>query len=52
MTAGEFVQTGLFCGLSSFDELEDRIAAFAEDWKRGAAFEVFAGSLLGYATAT
>src|SRR5436190_5623832 len=46
MATGEFVQNGLFSGLSSFDELEDRIAGFAEDWKRGAAFEVFAEAYL------
>jgi hypothetical protein len=46
MAAGEFVQTGLFSGLSTFDQLEERIAAFTEDWKRGAAFEVFAEAYL------
>ena len=46
MAAGEFVQSGLFSGLSTFHQLEDRIAAFAEDWKRGAAFEVFAEAYL------
>src|SRR6266478_1754144 len=46
MAAGELVQSGLFSGLASFDELENRMAAFAEDWKRGAAFEVFAEAYL------
>ena len=46
MAAGEFVRAGLFSELSSFDELEDRIAALTEDWKRGAAFEVFAEAYL------
>src|SRR6266481_1944674 len=46
MAAGEFLQSGLFSGLSSFDELEDRIAALTEDWKRGDAFEVFAEAYL------
>ena len=46
MAAREFVQSGLFSGLSTFQQLEDRIAAFAEDWKRGAAFEVFAEAYL------
>jgi hypothetical protein len=46
MAAGEFVQTGLFSGLSTFHQLEDRIAALTEDWKRGAAFEVFAEAYL------
>jgi superfamily II DNA or RNA helicase len=44
--AGEFVQTGLFSDLSTFDQLENRIAAFPERWKRGAAFEVFAEAYL------
>ena len=46
MAAAESVQTGVFSGLSTFHQLEDRIAAFAEDWKRGAAFEVFAEAYL------
>jgi superfamily II DNA or RNA helicase len=46
IAAGEFVQSGLFSELSTFDQLEDRIAAFTEDWKRGAAFEVFAEAYL------
>src|SRR5438034_7712132 len=46
MAAGKFVQTGLFSGLSTFDQLENRIAAFPEGWKRGAAFEVFAEAYL------
>jgi superfamily II DNA or RNA helicase len=46
MAAGEFVQTGLFSGLSTFHQLENRIAAFPEGWKRGAAFEVFAEAYL------
>ena len=46
MATGEFVQSGLFSGLSSFDELEGRIAALTDDWKRGAAFEVFAEAYL------
>jgi superfamily II DNA or RNA helicase len=44
--AAEFVQAGLFSKLSTFDQLENRIAAFTEDWKRGAAFEVFAEAYL------
>jgi hypothetical protein len=46
MAAREFVQTGLFSGLSTFGQLEDRIAALAEEWQRGAAFEVFAEAYL------
>ena len=46
MAAGEFVQTGLFSDLSTFDQLEDRIAALAEEWQRGTAFEVFAEAYL------
>jgi len=46
MAAGEFVQSGLFSDLSDFDQLEDRIAALPEGWKRGAAFEVFAEAYL------
>ncbi len=46
MAAGEFVQSGLFSGLSTFDQLEERITSFTEDWKRGSAFEVFAEAYL------
>jgi predicted helicase len=46
IAAGEFVQTGLFSDLSTFDQLEDRIAALAEEWQRGTAFEVFAEAYL------
>jgi superfamily II DNA or RNA helicase len=46
MAAGEFVQTGLFSELSTFEQLEDRIAALPEGWKRGAAFEVFSEAYL------
>jgi predicted helicase len=44
--AREFVQSNLFSGLTTFEELEDRITAFAEDWRRGTAFEVFAEAYL------
>ena len=40
------IQTGVFSGLASFKELEDRIAALPEDWRRGDAFEVFAEAYL------
>lgn len=40
------MQTGLFSRLRTFGQLEARIAAFTEDWKRGAAFEVFAEAYL------
>ena len=46
LAAAESVQTGVFSGLSTSHQLEDRIAAFAEDLKRGAAFEVFAEAYL------
>src|SRR6266496_1815130 len=44
--AGEFVQTGLFSDLSTFEQLEDRITALPQGWRRGAAFEVFAEAYL------
>src|SRR5713101_6688755 len=33
--AREFLQSGLFSKLTTFGELENRLAAFTEDWKRG-----------------
>jgi len=40
------VQTGLFSDLSTFEQLEDRITALPQGWRRGAAFEVFAEAYL------
>ncbi|HZM02484.1 MAG TPA: hypothetical protein VFC44_05640 [Candidatus Saccharimonadales bacterium] len=37
-----FVQRHLFSGLTSFAELEQKIAALPDEQSRGAAFEVFA----------
>jgi predicted helicase len=44
--ASEFAKSGLFAGLSSFEELEKRIAAIAENKGKGDAFEVFAEAYL------
>ena len=44
--AREFAKFGLFAGLSSFEELEKRIAAIAENKGKGDAFEVFAEAYL------
>jgi superfamily II DNA or RNA helicase len=41
-----FVQRQLFAGLTSFAELEQKIAALPEEQARGAAFEVFAEAYL------
>ncbi len=41
-----FVQRQLFSGLTSFAELEQRIAALPDEQSRGAAFEVFAEAYL------
>ena len=41
-----FVQRHLFTGLTSFAELEHRIAALPDEQSRGAAFEVFAEAYL------
>jgi len=41
-----FVQRHLFAGLTSFAELEQRIAALPDEQSRGAAFEVFAEAYL------
>jgi predicted helicase len=41
-----FVQRQLFAGLTSFAELEQRIAALPDEQSRGAAFEVFAEAYL------
>ena len=41
-----FVQGHLFSGLTSFAELEQRIAALPDEQSRGAAFEVFAEAYL------
>jgi hypothetical protein len=38
----EFAKSGLFAGLSSFEELKKRIAAIPENKGKGDAFEVFA----------
>ena len=42
----EFAKSGLFAGLSSFEELEKRIAAIPENKGKGDAFEVFAEAYL------
>jgi len=44
--AREFAKSGLFAGLSSFEELEKRIAAISENKGKGDAFEVFAEAYL------
>ena len=44
--AREFAKSGLFAGLSSFEELEKRIAAITESKGKGDAFEVFAEAYL------
>jgi superfamily II DNA or RNA helicase len=44
--AKEFAKSGLFAGLSSFEELEKRIAAIPENKGKGDAFEVFAEAYL------
>ena len=44
--ASAFVQQRLFAGLSTFAELEQRIAALPDEQSRGAAFEVFAEAYL------
>jgi predicted helicase len=41
-----FVQRHLFSGLTSFAELEQKIAALPDEQSRGAAFEVFAEAYL------
>jgi hypothetical protein len=41
-----FVQRHLFSGLTSFAELESKIAALPDEQSRGAAFEVFAEAYL------
>jgi len=41
-----FVQRSLFSGLTSFAELEQKIAALPDEQSRGAAFEVFAEAYL------
>jgi hypothetical protein len=41
-----FVQRHLFAGLTSFAELESKIAALPDEQSRGAAFEVFAEAYL------
>jgi superfamily II DNA or RNA helicase len=44
--AKEFAKNGLFAGLSSFEDLEKRIAAIPENKGKGDAFEVFAEAYL------
>jgi superfamily II DNA or RNA helicase len=44
--AREFAKSGLFAGLSSFEELEKRIVAITENKGKGDAFEVFAEAYL------
>src|SRR5450759_2158839 len=44
--ATNFVQRHLFSGLTSFAELEQKIAALPDEQSRGAAFEVFAEAYL------
>ena len=44
--AREFAKSGLFAGISSFEELEKRIAAIAENKGKGDAYEVFAEAYL------
>ena len=40
--AREFAKSGLFSGLSSFEQLERRIATFTENKGKGDAFETLA----------
>jgi uncharacterized small protein (DUF1192 family) len=44
--AGSFVRQNLFAGVTSFTELETRIAALPDEPSRGHAFEVFAEAYL------
>ena len=44
--AKEFAKSGLFAGVTSFAELEKRIAAIPENKGKGDAFEVFAEGYL------
>jgi predicted helicase len=44
--AKELVKAGLYSGLTSFEELENRIAAFDNDKLKGDSFEVFAEAYL------
>lgn len=44
--AKEFAKSGLFAGVSSFAELEKRIAAISDNKQKGDAFEVFAEAYL------
>ncbi|MBI5393709.1 MAG: Helicase associated domain protein [Verrucomicrobia bacterium] len=44
--AKELFKAGLYSGLSSFEELEKRIAAFDDDKRKGDSFEVFAEAYL------
>ena len=44
--AREFAKSGLFAGVSSFVDLEKRIAAIPENKGKGDAFEVFAEAYL------
>src|SRR5438094_812434 len=44
--ARAFVQRGLFAGLKSFAELEQRLSVLPDEQARGAAFEVFAEAYL------
>ena len=44
--AREFFKSGLYTGLASFEELENRIAAIGENKSKGDAFEVFAEAYL------
>ena len=44
--AASFVRQNLFAGVTSFTELETRIAALPDEQLRGAAFEAFAEAYL------
>lgn len=44
--AASFVRQNLFAGVTSFTELEARIAGLPDEHSRGAAFEVFAEAYL------
>lgn len=44
--AKEFARSGLFAGISSFADLEKRIAAISDNKQKGDAFEVFAEAYL------
>ena len=44
--AASFVRQGLFAGVTSFTELEARIASLPDEQSRGDAFEVFAEAYL------